>query len=197
MIMRVLTLGCCFALMAGLTSGQDKKAGGPPDMNKMMELMAKHATPGEAHKVFEKLAGNWTYAGKMYMDPSAPPMDLTGKAERKVIMEGRFLSDHVQGDVPMPFEGRGWSGYDNHKKKYWYVWIDSMSTGTMTAEGSYDPATKTLTFLSEGYDPMEGKVVKGKDVTVIKSNNETHTTYYKLADGKEIKMMEFTYKRAK
>jgi len=199
MTVRLLAFAAAVALLSGSLTAQEKKAGGAPDqkMQEMMQKMAAHGTPGPAHEALKQLVGKWTYKGKMWMDPAAPPMEMTGTSERKLIMEGRFLTDHIKGDPPMPFEGMGWSGYDNHSKKYWYTWIDSMTTSVMTAEGTYDAKTKTLTFNSECYDPGEGKVCKGKDVTVFKGNNEIVQTFYKLEGGKEVKMMEITSTRAK
>jgi hypothetical protein len=200
---RMLALTAVLGLVAGLGLAQDrkgdKKAGGPPDMEKAMAAMAKHAAPGEAHAAYKPLVGKWTYVGKMWMDPTDPNpgMTMEGKSEIQMIMDGRFCMNHVKGDPPMPFEGRGCYGYDNASKKYWYAWIDSMTTSLTRAEGTYDARTKTFTFTSEGFDPMEGKVVKGKDTMHIKSNDEIIHTFFKMMDGKEVKMMELTCKRAK
>ena len=124
-------------------------------------------------------------------------MTMTGKSEGQTIMDGRFTLMQVQGDASFPFEGRGCYGYDNHKKKYWYGWVDSMTTSLTTAEGTYDARTKTFTFNSEGFDPMEGKVCKGRETIEFKSKDELVHTFYKLDGGKEAKMMEITCKRAK
>src|SRR3546814_8456449 len=53
-----------------------------------------------------------------------------------------------------PFNGIGFMGYDNVRGKYVASWVDDMSTGLMTSEGDYDPATKTYTFVAEMADPM-------------------------------------------
>jgi hypothetical protein len=196
MSVRLTALCATLAVLAATLSAQDNK-GSQPDEKAMMEAMAKHAAPGEHHKAFEPLVGKWNYVGKMFMGPQA--MEMKGTSERSMLLGGRFLADTVKSapGEPMPFEGKGWTGYDNHRKKYFYVWIDTMSTGTMTAEGTYDARTKTFTYHNEGFDPMEGKMVKGKDVTVIKSNDEHTTTFYKLAGGQEVKVMEITAKRVK
>ena len=44
-------------------------------------------------------------------------------------------------------------GYDNVKKKFLASWIDNMGTGIMNLEGTYDAATKSLTYHAE-YEPM-------------------------------------------
>jgi len=199
---RMLALSMVFGLVASLGIAQDRKAaekkGGPPDMEKMMAAMAAHATPGKDHEALKGMVGKWTYVGKMWMDPTDPNpgMTMEGKSNLESIMDGRFVTTHTVGDPPMPFEGRGCYGFDNSTKKYWYVWIDSMSTSLTRGEGTYDPKTKTFTFKSEGFDPMEGKVAKGKDTIAVKDNEIVHT-FYKVIDGKDVRMMEITSKRAK
>jgi hypothetical protein len=45
----------------------------------------------------------------------------------------------------MPFEGLGYTGYDNVKKQYFGTWIDSMSTGIMTSS-RHGRLGNTMTF---------------------------------------------------
>lgn len=196
---RFVVITVMVALMVGTLSAQEKKKGGGPDMEKMMAAMAAHATPGEAHAALKPLVGKWTYVGEMWMDPSdpKPQMTMTGKSEQAMIMDGRFLVTHVTGDPPMPFEGRGCYGFDNNEKKYWYAWIDSMTTSMGTGKGTYDAKAKTFNFSTEGFDPSEGKVCKGRETLQVKSNDEIVHTFYKLANGKEVKTMVVTSKRAK
>jgi hypothetical protein len=73
-----------------------------------------------------------------------------------------------------------------------------MSTGIMYAEGTFDAATKTFTFLGDMPDPIAGKYVKVRNtekwIDDSKWIMESHT---KGKDGKEFKNMEITYTRAK
>lgn len=193
MAARVVTLLAVFALVVSNVGGDDKKKGEPD-----MEAMMKHAAPGDAHKVFDHFAGKWDYKLKYWMDPSQPPMEMDGKSDVKVIMDGRFLAENIVGkDSAMPFEGRACAGYCNHKKKYWFTWIDSMTTSLMSGEGTWDPKTKTMTWLSEGFDAMAGGNVKTKEVSKINADGTVHKTFYKLEGGKEIKTMELSYTKAK
>lgn len=194
MAMRFLGLTVALLLVAGSLSGDDKKKKGEPDMEGMM----KHATPGDPHKVFEQFAGKWTYKLKYWMDPAGEPMEMAGTSESKIMMDGRFFGEHTKSsDNNMPFEGRAWQGYCNHKKKYWFSWIDSMTTSLTTGEGTWDPATKTMTWLSEGFDSMAGGNVKMKEVSKVRADGTIHKTFYKLEGGKEVKTMEIEYAKAK
>jgi uncharacterized protein DUF1579 len=85
-------------------------------------------------------------------------------------------------------------GYDNAKKKFVASWIDNMGTGIMNSEGTYDPATKTLTYYAE-YEPMPG--MKTKMRQLVKFTDKDHHTMEFLEDrgGKEVKTMEIVYTR--
>lgn len=169
-----------------------------PDPAAMMAAMMKHAAVGPEHKVLDQLVGKWTYTAEMWMDPSKPPETMSGTTERTFILGGRFLQDKISGTaMGAPFEGLGYTGYDNAKKKYVGMWLDSWSTSIMTSEGDYDAKTKTLTSASRGYDPSVCKECLGKDVTTIHSADEHTMTFYKLVDGKEVKAMVLHAKRAK
>jgi hypothetical protein len=174
---------------------QDKK----PDTQAMMEAWAKHGTPGEGHKKLEPLVGVWTSTGKCWMDPSAPPSDVTGENVRTWILGGRFLQDKITGQIPgMPaFEGIGILGYDNATKRYHGYWIDNMSTSQMTSTGSFDASGKVLTTYGECFDPATGQKSKCRDVTTIISQDEHKAEMYKTENGKEIKCMELHFKRKK
>jgi hypothetical protein len=90
----------------------------------------------------------------------------------------------------------GLMGYDNFKKKYSSIWIDSMSTGIMHMTGTYDAATKTWTAVGEDIDPSSGKTMKARDTLKIVSDSEQVMEMYRQpAGGKEFKMIEIQYTR--
>ena len=71
----------------------------PMDMKAMMEMYQKMAIPGEPHKVFASLAGSWTTQVKEWMEPGKPPMESTGTAELKMLLDGRFLYQEFTGQM--------------------------------------------------------------------------------------------------
>jgi len=206
MKMRALWIGAALAIaLAAITSqvaSQDTKATGqPPEMSaeqaEMMQKWMEFMTPGEAHKVLDSKVGKWEAAIKMWETPDAPPSEMSGKSEVKWIFDGRYLVEDVEGSfMGMPFIGHGIAGYDNLKKKYCWVWIDNMGTGIMRAEGNYDPATKTFTFMYEYPDVMSGTYKKGRSVEkTIDKDHFLSESYATGPDGKEFKMMEMLYTR--
>lgn len=178
--------------------------GGPSaaEMAQMMEL----GKPGENHKVLASMAGNWTYALKMWMDPKAPPTESKGTSSRKATMDGRyFIAEHT-GKFQMPgpdgkmmdmnFTGMAIEGYDNVKKKFVSSWIDNMSTMIMNSEGTYDPASKTFTYNAE-CEMLPGKTTKIREVIKIVDNDHHTFEWYDDSHGPESKTMEISYTRKK
>ena len=165
-----------------------------------MEMMKKWhemATPGEAHKVLEHFIGDWDYTVKWWNAPGTEPEISTGDNESKWIMGGRFIESEAEGtSMGQKFEGMGIIGYDNVKKEYTSVWVDSMSPGMMTATGSYDAEKNQLIETGSYTDPMTGQEKSFRGVTtIIDKDNHTFEFYTEGPDGKEFRQMEITYKR--
>ena len=56
-----------------------------------------------------------------------------------------------------PNQARGGArGYDNVKKKYVHVWLDSLSSGISTSEGTADATGKVITLTGKCIDPVTG-----------------------------------------
>ena len=161
------------ALATAAFAADDKKAtdkttapaGQQADAAAMQAMMAA-MTPGEHHEHLKKLVGNHNYTMKMWMDPTAPPTESTGKRTAELLLGGRFLQEKFTGTfMGMPFEGIGLMGYDNVKKEYVGTWIDNMGTGMMTSHGQCDKTGWTMT--GEGTDPTTGKTWTSRSVVKI------------------------------
>ena len=192
---RMLVFVMLFGMVGVAARAEDKmSAEKAAQMEKMAALMA----PGEAHKVLEPFAGKWTYTSKFWMSPGAPAEESTGTSQDDLIYGGRFLMQVVKGTMDgKPFEGLGFTGYDNIKKEYVSVWLDGIATGLMTSSGQYDAATKTITETGVNSCPLTGeKDRKGRSVvTLVDNDHKTYNSYAAGPDGKENKMMEISYTR--
>jgi hypothetical protein len=155
--------------------------------------------PGKEHELLKQFEGKWDVAGKFFMDPAAPPMEIKGSETGKVDMGGFWLRSHFKGEfLGKPFEGRSVMGYSPMKKKYVGTWIDELMPHLFVTEGDADAAGKVFTLIGDGIDPATGKPVKEKWVIEIKdADNHTMTFYGPGADGKERKTGELIYKRKK
>jgi hypothetical protein len=146
--------------------------------------------PGPEHEHFKELAGTWD--ATIHMKEG----DSKGTMVSKVGLGGLWLLEHFKADLGgMSFEGMGATSYDEGKKKYVSVWIDSMSTSPMVSEGTYDKQNKTLTMT--GSMPLPGgKSMKTTMTTIMK---DADTMVFSLMaqgdDGKDGEMMKITYKR--
>lgn len=195
---------CAFALTAvaqhdhAAHSGQ-KPAAAPAMDPAMMEAMTKAATPGDAHKKLDGMAGTWDTKVTMWMVPGTEPMISTGTATSQWVMGGRYLEERFKGNFGgMPFEGLGFTGYDNVKKRYWSTWIDNMSTAMMTSSGNAAADGKSWDFDGTMSDPMTGgeTALKTK-VTVQDADHHKMEMWSPGPDGKMFKSMEIAYSRKK
>ena len=177
--------GLVVASVATRMTGQEKKD--PPDPS----------APGPEHKVLEDLAGTYSAKVKAFFEPGKPPEESTGVMKRKLLLGGRYLQEDYEGKLGTEtFSGMGIIGFDKLKKKYVFTWIDSMSTGFMHSEGSYDAAKKTFLYISEDVDPTTGQKMKGRDLLRIDSAEQQTFEMYRrsLEEGaKEFKVLEIIY----
>ncbi len=91
------------------------------------------------------------------------------------------------------------NGYDPVKRKYVGTWIDSMSTILSVLEGEYDPKTRTMTYVGDGYDPgLKAKFTQKMVTTTKDDGTRVFTLFMKFAgQPAEAKFMEVTYLKRK
>ena len=103
---------------------------------------------------------------------------------------GRWLVSKFEGEYAgAKFEGRGQYGYDANKGKYVGTWIDTISPGLTVLEGTYDSATKTMTYVGDGVGPDGKTKYNQKMVTKTKDDGSRVFTFYAKADKDEIKFI--------
>ncbi len=164
----------------------------------MMEAMMKAATPGAAHKKLEGMVGSWNTKATFWGAPGAPPSTMEGTSENRWVMGGRYLEQRFSGSFSgMPFEGLGYTGYDNVRKEYWGTWMDNMSTGMMMTTGSADADGKTWTFNGTMTDPMTGQEGPVQEKVIVHSNDHHVFEMYALGPDGLYKTMEIQYTRKK
>jgi hypothetical protein len=169
------------------------------DEKAMMEAWMKAATPGDAHKLLEPFVGTFDTTVKSWMAPGAPPMESSGVSKNEWVLGGRYVIQHFDGSfMGMPFNGIGFTGYDNVKKKYVGSWMDNMSTAVMTSTGSAEENGKSFVFTASMDDPMTGKAMDVKEkITVVDADHITMEMWAPGPDGKMFKNMEIMYVRKK
>ena len=173
-----------------------------PAMQAAMEQMKQLGSPSEGHKALEPLVGRWSYTAQFWMQPDGQPQSMTGRTVNTLIFGGRFLKQEISGESmeegQPPFEGIGFTGYDNIRKEYQTVWFDNMNTSMMRGAGQFDASTKTLTDEGDFSCPMTGEAHRWyrSAWTVVDQNHTTYESYSRTPEGREFKSMEIHYTRA-
>jgi hypothetical protein len=70
-----------------------------------------------------------------------------------------------------------------------------MGTGIMTMTGSWDEASKSITYTGSMMDPASGKDVAFKEVWKFTDDNHQVMEMYYPVEGKDLKTMEIKYTR--
>lgn len=175
---------------------KDKAPEGQMDMQAMMAVYAKLATPGDPHQLLASMAGSWQTKTRSWMSPDQPPMESSGTCEMKMLLDGRFLEQVFSGDMMgSPFTGIGVTGYDNHTRKYVSTWMDSMGTGIYYFEGTASPDGRTITQKAQHDDPVRGLLTWRSVTRIVDDNTHEFEMYCADSSGSEQKMMEITYTR--
>jgi hypothetical protein len=145
---------------------------------------------GPEHAFLKEAVGTWDATAK------SKGGDSKGELHCTMGVNGLWMFEHYKGEAGgVAFEGRGATTYDPAKKKFVNVWIDSMVPAPMLSEGTYDKEKKTMTFVGDMPGP-DGKSMKSAVTIVYKdANNKVLSLKANTPDGKEIGMVEITYKR--
>jgi hypothetical protein len=168
------------------------------DEKAMMDAWMKVATPNENHKALAPFVGTFDVKVRSWMAPGAPVVESTGVAESNWALGGRYVQMNFKSSfMGMPFEGIGYTGYDNTKQQYASYWMDNMGTWGMASTGRMDSPGK-MTFTGTSPDPMTGKdTTVTEKIHVVSADKHTMEMWCDGPDGKPYKMMEMEYTRRK
>jgi hypothetical protein len=161
------------------------------------QMLQALMTPGEHHKAFARLAGDWIVAGRLWMDPADPPAETEGTARFDVVMNGLFVNEVLQMSVlGVPWEGRATFGFDNQSATHVSTWQDSFGSGILVFEGECTNHCREITMRSDPYlDPRMKRFVRMKTVSYLSDDDEARVEMY-LVDGRtETQIGEIWYAR--
>ena len=113
------------------------------------------------------------------------------------MLDGRFVGQEYKSRAQKPqYRGLGALGYDNIRKMYTSVWLDTTSTSIYTATGSCDASGIVFTLEGVYQDPVTGKPLKYRSITRIINRKEyTFELFKEGSDGKVFKGLDITYTR--
>jgi hypothetical protein len=145
-----------------------------------------------ATAVFAKDEGVWDADMEIRPAPGAAPLCQKGVSTNKRIAGGRWLV--VDFRAESGFEGHGLYGWDASTEKYTGVWVDSLQTAISRAEGTWNPATKTMTFNVEA--THGGQKVRYREETQTQPDGtQVYRHFLPTPAGGEFEMIRTTYRR--
>lgn len=196
-----LAIPCGIALSQ--EAGKDRQGNAPAavDQQELNRKWAEVSTPGDAHKRLDDLVGTWDVETRVWSNgPDKEPSVSKGTSTNAWVLGGRFLRQELKGELMgMPYEGIGYTGYDNYNKKYVGFWIDNSSTQMFTMSGTVDKSGKVFTFYGSMDEWMTGENGRtAKYVTRILGKDKQVFEIHDLSrDEPNTKMIEMTYTRKK
>ena len=163
----------------------------------MMQAWHKAATPADGHKRLEPMVGTFKTKVTFVMAPGAPPNVGEGTSEHRWVLGGRYVEQSYKGDsMGMPFEGLGYTGYDNAQGKYVGTWMDTFGTGVMNSLGVGKPTAKEIKFDSVAIEPSGKKILFDCVVRIQDKNKHSFEMWTKAPNGKKFRTMLAEYVRA-
>jgi len=172
----------------------------PVDSATAMRTMMEAGTPGPQHAMLAKADGKWEAEMTMWMAPGASPQTSKVACVNRMLFGGRYQESSFKGSFgEWPFEGVSNTGYDNTKKVYFSTWMDNMSTAMMNMEGTWDEATKSITFKGKMICPANGKECEMREIFKFIDDNTQVMEMFgpDMQTGKEYKNMEIKFTRKK
>ena len=211
---RNLCATVCVGAVAGLVTAaaslsmaqppKETKPAGVPEMKlppgwteaDMMACVAA-GTPGSMHEHLAKSVGVWQGRQTMWMAPDTEPSKSECTTTIAAIMDGRFTSGEMAGDIPGmgPFKGHGITGFDNVTQQFVSSWIDNHGTGIMQGTGELSPDGKTMTWKFTYNCTVTKKPAVMRQIERMTGNNQMEFEIF-AADpksGKEYKMLHIDY----
>jgi len=194
-----MVLLAAVACLPNLAVSQDAGPGGmsPEQMAEGMKKWMEASKPGPYHERMARTIGKYATETTIWgMGPA--PMKSRGEAEIRWLLEGRWLLTESKYQM-MGMQGQGFAiqGYDNFKKKYVAMWVDSMSTALLTMSGTASRDGKTESMWGLMDEPMTGEVGKHvKYVTRVINDDKFIFEIHDLAIGGDKTMVvEIVYTR--
>ncbi len=201
LVTRSLLCGVVLILLAlGLPAWAQEPAAAKDDpMQAMMAAYARYGEIGHEHRLLQQRVGTWDVTVRMWTAPGSPAEESKGTSECSLIMGGRFIHEKFESMVMgQAFSGLGLVGFDNIKKKYVGIWIDSMSTGIMNTEGVPAADGKSIEYMGDLPDPVANKYRQQRAVEYEEDADHRRIEAFHVGpDGKPFRSMEMVYIRRK
>lgn len=163
----------------------------------MMAQWQAAMSPSAGHARLMPMVGTWRTTTTFTMAPGAPPQVHGGTSVHRLVLGGRYLEQIYKGmAMGMPFEGIGYTGYDNVQKRYVGTWMDTFGTGLMTSLGVGNPTDERIDCVAEAIEPSGQKRVFETIVRIQNHGRHSYEMWTKGPTGKKHRTMIVEYERA-
>jgi hypothetical protein len=193
--------------MAGEKTTAKKAPAAPyrPAGEDTVRKIIDRATPSEKDNiaVLMPLTGAWDCTVVMHTDLSSTPEQTTATVTNEMTLGDRFLSSKATGSLiiggqTMPWEEQGLIGFDNAKKSFTSIWVDTTTTGMMTGQGKFDEKQRTLTQTGRFTNPLNGaEETFRSELRFTDADSYKRTIFAAGKAGKESKLMDIDCSRRK
>lgn len=178
----------------------------PQEMAKQMEAWLATTKVGPQHEYLKQAVGTFDMTLRTFWGPE--PIVTKGKSVRTLEMDGRYVLDRAEFEMMMPdpanmaemktrkISGLGITGYDNVRKQYWSIWLDSMGSAPMVMRGSLDQTGKVMSMFGQMDEPMTGEIGKTvKSVSTMPSPTSEKFEMWEVQYGDPFKVFEIEYSK--
>ena len=173
-----------------------KSAPAAMDEQAMMQQWQAAMTPSVGHARLMSMVGTWRAKTTFTMAPGAPDQVSDGTSVHRMVLGGRFLEQVYKGmNMGMPFEGIGFTGFDNVQKRYVGSWMDTFSTGIMTSVGTGKPDDEKIEFVCEAIEPSGKTRIFDATVRIKGHDRHSYEMWTKGPNGKPYRVMLVEYER--
>jgi hypothetical protein len=173
-----------------------KRAHQAMDEQAMMAQWQAAMTPSEGHARLMPMVGTWRAKTTFTMAPGAPDQVSAGTSVHRLVLGGRYLEQVYKGSsMGMPFEGIGFTGYDNVQKRYVGTWMDTFGTGVMNSTGTGRPTDEKIEFVCEAIEPSGQKKIFDATVRIRGHEHHSYEMWTKGPNGKPYRVMLVEYER--
>ena len=164
------------------------------------EMMAQRQaamTPSAGHARLMPMVGTWRATTTFTMAPGAPPQVHGGTSVHRMVLGGRYLEQMYKGmSMGMPFEGVGYTGYDNVQQRYVGTWMDTFGTGVMNFIGVGKPTDERIDTVAEAIEPSGQKRTFENIVRIYNHGRHSYEMWTTGPTGKKYRTMIVEYERA-
>ena len=128
--------------------------------------------------LLKRMAGSWDATMQMASQDGSPPVVLNGTEVDTLGGRGTWVISDFRSQLEgHPFQGHAILSLDPATGRLQRVWADSTSPSFWASEGTWDPATATLTMWIDSVDSV-GQKVRWREETVLKSADTRTFTMY-------------------